>query len=1126
MASISGLQNNPTNNLNTIDGLQIINATSIYDDGVLVDTTNLVPYLGATQTVNLGTQNIQTSHAPTANNDLVNLLTLQNAVSYIEGINVANFVPYTGANANVDLGTYKVSSSTAPTTSNNLTNKNYVDTQDALKVPYTGATANVNLGSNTLTASTAKFTAITSATPALALGVDASGNLNTFAVPSSASFPFTGATNINGGVQTIQNAMQFNPTLDANSYFVVGVAPTTYILSTNWIINPVSGTTANISLDPALFYFDINHKYVITFTGIYGTSASWSGTVFNNSTSTTVSDSPIAITTTSQDLSMTFTAGSNNPTIYLRFVGASGTLRWTNFSIKEVDVEILGNLIIDSQINSNITQTNGKTANFSNALKVNQTSLATASSLTTASLPAGVSASTLSGTYTLTATAGGTTFGMWLGSSFIYTVGAKYTYTFTGFSTNATATQAMILYTNTYTGGSGTMIGDYVVNVPITSSTVSGSFTATSNNNVVWNFVASATGKSVSFASFTLTRGDTQITGVATLPTNTGTAIAGLGLNASNQIVTTTVPSNFSAVSVGYVPYKSATDTFSNSLTTQGSIDFGASLSAWTGIGSITYSAPTYTANSSASYQGIINITPPPYSYIGTLCTATFTNLSFPIFALSPYPYFTLTSGSTIVYTSPVNPSGTISIPFTSSSSLILFITIYFKAPPTGFTGGVLTWTNFTLTSSAMITTGNSITTGSVGIGITNPNKRLFVKEDTLLPSITSAQDFPAQVAIQSNTSWLKLGQYYQGGVGAWGVIQSSDYYSSAEHGINLGLNPLDGKVSIGGQEMSGIATRNPGQAISRFTIHSDYDNSASGFCINASDSAGDNYYMKLYPYVVASGVVGYNFNTYNSSTSYSPFSFNRNLVGINQTSPSYNLDVAGNMRVINADDSMTYYGANATWNAKLVVGSGTDKAGSSTAQVITTNGNLHMDAGNNNDMYYGYYANSRGTPNTHQFYGTSVNFPSGLPQNGTSFSQVAVFDGNTLKKSQATQRLVYFNNNVAWGGGVNMVNAFYLYNTACSVQFWGKNSGYYSGGGMMQTTIRCYSQSSGAYYYFPINAYVNNGYNHFTVPLNYSSTFPYTGWYDIYVYSTSGWITDGNDQLTIGVTILPASGY
>lgn len=249
---------------------------------------------------------------------------------------------------------------------------------------------------------------------------------------------------------------------------------------------------------------------------------------------------------------------------------------------------------------------------------------------------------------------------------------------------------------------------------------------------------------------------------------------------------------------------------------------------------------------------------------------------------------------------------------------------------------------------------------GNVGIGITNPNKKLYVSENNTLPTITSAQDLPAQFVLQSNSAWLKMGQYYQGGVGSWGIIQSSDYYSSAEHGVNLGLNPLDGRVSVGGQEMSGTATRNPGGAMSRFTIHSDYSDSNSGFAINASDGTTDNYYMKLYPYVVSGGVVGYNFLTYNASTSYSPLSFNRNLVGINNTSPSYPLDVTGQLRVLNGsmlvqngNDSFTYYGPNTTWSATLAVGSGTEKG---VCQVFCTDGNLHLDCLAAKSIYIGYH--------------------------------------------------------------------------------------------------------------------------------------------------------------------------
>ena len=484
----------------------------------------------------------------------------------------------------------------------------------------------------------------------------------------------------------------------------------------------------------------------------------------------------------------------------------------------------------------------------------------------------------------------------------------------------------------------------------------------------------------------------------------------------------------FSSVSVGSVPYESATNTFSNSLMTQGTASLGysgASFTASTGIASITFSSPTYTANSNASVQGIITLPALPSSVIGLPCIATFTALTFPLFATAPYPYFTLTNNGTVVFTSAVGASGTIVMPFTPTSTT-LFITIFFKSPPTGVSVPVLTWTNFTITTPSMITTGFNTITGRETVG------QLVVNGTA---SITGATTITADTT--SNGFILNGGGSYVAG----------SIFSDANWGMLF-------RARIAGTAAA-------------FSWH----NSTGTERLRMTD--------------------------------------------------------AGVMSHTSGDSSYMKYGPNATWSSYLVVGATPNRVASAdTAQVITTNGNLHLDAGNSRDMYYGYYANSNGTPNTHQFYGTSVNFPSGLPQNGTSFSQVAVFDGNTLKRSQAANRLVYFNNNVAWGGGVNMVNAFYLYNTACSVQFWGKNSGYYSGAGMMQTTIRVYSQSSGAYYYFPINAFVNNGYNHFTVPLNYSSTFPYTGWYDIYVYSTSGWITDGNDQLTIGVTVLPASGF
>ena len=149
-------------------------------------------------------------------------------------------------------------------------------------------------------------------------------------------------------------------------------------------------------------------------------------------------------------------------------------------------------------------------------------------------------------------------------------------------------------------------------------------------------------------------------------------------------------------------------------------------------------------------------------------------------------------------------------------------------------------------------------------------------------------------------------------------------------------------------------------------------------------------------------------------------------------------LDTAG-------DNSYMRYGPNTgptnTWNANLIVGATPDRSGAATAQVITTNGNLHMDAGNSLDMYYGYYPDSRGTPNTHRFYGSGFYFASGLPQQNTTAIAPICFNGSQLFRSANINNVIYSNNAVAWTGGVYIVDAFYRTNAYVSTLIHGKLS-------------------------------------------------------------------------------------
>lgn len=78
-----------TSNVNSLDGLSVVDADQLYIDGKLVDIGNLVPYTLADRTVDLNSQNIKTTHSAVAGPDLVNLTTLQNAIAYVD-VTVAN----------------------------------------------------------------------------------------------------------------------------------------------------------------------------------------------------------------------------------------------------------------------------------------------------------------------------------------------------------------------------------------------------------------------------------------------------------------------------------------------------------------------------------------------------------------------------------------------------------------------------------------------------------------------------------------------------------------------------------------------------------------------------------------------------------------------------------------------------------------------------------------------------------------------------------------------------------------------------------------------------------------------------------------------------------------------------
>jgi hypothetical protein len=73
--------------------------------------------------------------------------------------------------------------------------------------------------------------------------------------------------------------------------------------------------------------------------------------------------------------------------------------------------------------------------------------------------------------------------------------------------------------------------------------------------------------------------------------------------------------------------------------------------------------------------------------------------------------------------------------------------------------------------------------------------------------------------------------------------------------------------------------------------------------------------------------------------------------VGIRQSNPTQT------QHITNGDNSKTLYGPNTTWSSFLEVGAGGDNVATNRAQVISTNGNLHLDCGSAREMYLNFYS-------------------------------------------------------------------------------------------------------------------------------------------------------------------------
>jgi hypothetical protein len=563
--SINGLQQQYY--ANSLDGLTYLDVNGLSINGDVIDIDNLVPYTGANKPINVGVQPIRTSYNPVANNDVVNLVTLQNAVAYIEGINVANFVPYTGANANVNLGTHTITATkvVAPTAeidtvkvmsagtdyslsvnSNNLEITNLATSQklytdgaslwvperlfasesvDTVDTLLTGSqyfrygtstqfSAGVNGSDNyqiaddtgvkvlelskTTGATVAKLniTSVPAATPTYALGVNGSGGVVSFAVPSATNL--LPLNNTWTGTNTYNNNVVMADTYTTNVNSAFGSIQAQIANASNFATGGTDFTGAmpvSVLTKPSY--------YNLTGAGNFGMSVGldlgYTGGSFTAGASTTITGSWTANTVSSRIATITFDVTAH--------IGKSLRCVW----------EGVTPLVFTTSPPPFFTVVNGATTVYSSPQPISGTNTYAWNFTPT------VGTTTITYTVQSAGTPSLPAFS-WTGfsikqispSRLAYKTGAKYTATFT----NIIASQLMYLSVYQYTAAGGTPLAiSDISNIPVTTSaqtitiTFSVNIFPTNLGTVIFFFQPTSANQYVRFDSATVTRADMNISG-------------------------------------------------------------------------------------------------------------------------------------------------------------------------------------------------------------------------------------------------------------------------------------------------------------------------------------------------------------------------------------------------------------------------------------------------------------------------------------------------------------------------------------------------------------------------------------------------------------------------------------
>ena len=256
---------------------------------------------------------------------------------------------------------------------------------------------------------------------------------------------------------------------------------------------------------------------------------------------------------------------------------------------------------------------------------------------------------------------------------------------------------------------------------------------------------------------------------------------------------------------------------------------------------------------------------------------------------------------------------------------------------------------------------------GNVGIGTTSPNNSLHIyknaNERTSGLFIEKAEGGTNAAAlffgvnnINENPGVAKAAIFYERNlVNGRGDLKFCNDASSDAN--NVSPETADTRMIIKNNGNVGIGTADPGSILD---VHG-----ASGASIKktAPTASTGTYNFILNgprPGTSSSGATHFiNGSTRGEDGGTNTYTIRNDSGQLRLGSSSHTTLFNGNhLRMAENDNSFFHFGPNGTWSGELYVGATSDRTGSSAlkSQIISTNGNLHLDAGNTRELFLNYY--------------------------------------------------------------------------------------------------------------------------------------------------------------------------